>query len=118
MWATYPMQYLQSFNYKPYEVVVRPSDNNCLVSSMLHGFQATCVHQLRNEARVQVITGAEWSISATLYHHVQDGAYEPNPTCGWYWAKGVKVPDSQGFTCECSTSLIWDTTFGGTNLRT
>lgn len=31
VWASYPMEYLQTFNYKPYEAVVRPSNNVCLV---------------------------------------------------------------------------------------
>lgn len=49
---------------------------------------------------------------------LQDGDYEQNPTCGWYYVKGAQVADSQGFACECSTSQIIDTTFGGSNQRT
>ena len=32
VWASYPMQYLQSFNSKPYEAIVRPGDSKCSVS--------------------------------------------------------------------------------------
>jgi hypothetical protein len=31
LWASYPLQYLQSFNYKPYEAIVRPGPGNCKV---------------------------------------------------------------------------------------
>lgn len=31
IWASYPLQYLASYNYKPYEVIVRPSSNQCKV---------------------------------------------------------------------------------------
>ncbi|WIA16742.1 hypothetical protein OEZ85_013396 [Tetradesmus obliquus] len=29
LWASYPLTYLQSFNYKPYEAIVRPGAGNC-----------------------------------------------------------------------------------------
>ncbi len=35
LWASYPMQYLQSYNWKPYEVVLRPSDKQCKVGAWL-----------------------------------------------------------------------------------
>ncbi|GAX84271.1 hypothetical protein CEUSTIGMA_g11694.t1 [Chlamydomonas eustigma] len=38
VWASYPMQYLQSFNYKPYEAIVRPSNDQCSAS----GSNPTC----------------------------------------------------------------------------
>jgi hypothetical protein len=50
--------------------------------------------------------------------HCQAGDYETNPTCGWYYLAGVKQPDSQGFTCECSATQIWDDTFGTSKERT
>lgn len=31
VWASYPMQYLTSFNYKPYEAIVRPDSEICSV---------------------------------------------------------------------------------------
>ena len=43
----------------------------------------------------------------------QGGDYDPNPTCGFYWVGAAKVPDSQGFTCECSAGQVWDTTLSG-----
>lgn len=52
--ASYPLTYLQSFNYKPTEIILRPSDNRC-----------------------------------------RDGDLEENPTCGWYYAGGKKLADSQ-----------------------
>eukprot|EP00955_Chlamydomonas_euryale_P072860 361545-Chlamydomonas_euryale.AAC.7 len=33
VWASYPMQYLTSFNYKPFEAIVRPNGKICLVSA-------------------------------------------------------------------------------------
>lgn len=29
LWASYPLMYLQSFNYKPYESIVRPGAGKC-----------------------------------------------------------------------------------------
>lgn len=58
------------------------------------------------------------SATACVALLVQDAPLDSNPTCGWYYRAGVKVPDSQGFTCQCDTALIWDTTFGGTKQRT
>ena len=49
---------------------------------------------------------------------LQDGAFEDFPTCGWYHSLGQRVPDSQGFSCECESDLIWDTTFGTNTQRT
>jgi hypothetical protein len=69
VFASYPMQYLQTVNYKPYEAIVRPSNHVCSASGS-------------------------------------------NPTCGYYFVGSSQVPDSQGFTCECSTSQIWDQTLG------
>ncbi|KAJ9505456.1 hypothetical protein QJQ45_026136, partial [Haematococcus lacustris] len=77
MVASYPMQYLASFNFKPVEVVVRPSSRQC-----------------------------------------NAGDYESSPTCGWYYVDGQQIPSSQGFTCQCSTSQIFDATLGGSNERT
>jgi hypothetical protein len=51
-----------------------------------------------------------------VYH--QDGEYEADPSCGWYYLGGVKQPDSQGFKCECTASQIWDETFGTNKERT
>eukprot|EP00892_Ulva_mutabilis_P000250 jgi/Ulvmu1/10225/UM060_0025.1 len=34
------------------------------------------------------------------------------PTCGWYLLDGVKVIDSQGFCCSCSSGQIWQDTVG------
>lgn len=31
LWASYPLMYLQSFNFKPYESIVRPSNGECKV---------------------------------------------------------------------------------------
>ncbi|MEW5316239.1 MAG: hypothetical protein WDW38_007620 [Sanguina aurantia] len=72
--ATYPLQYLQSFNYKPVEVIVRPGPGKC-----------------------------------------KDSSTDTAPTCGWYYEGGVQVPDSQGFCCTCSSSQIFDNTFGTGN---
>eukprot|EP00775_Hariotina_reticulata_P002496 gene2496-2799_t len=77
LFASYPLQYQQTFNFKPYEAIVRPGAGKC-----------------------------------------KDAPLESSPTCGWYYRAGIKVPDSQGFTCQCDTALIWDTTFGGTKQRT
>ncbi|KAG1674972.1 hypothetical protein FOA52_014767 [Chlamydomonas sp. UWO 241] len=74
VWASYPMQYITSFNYKPYEAVVRPASAKC--------------------------TDSDWEVA---------------PTCGWYYVGSYKVPDSQGFACECSASQIWDSTLGNGN---
>jgi hypothetical protein len=69
--ASYPLTYLQSFNYKPVEGVVRPGPGRC-----------------------------------------RDGAYDAAPTCGWYYAGGGKIADSQGFCCACDAKQVWDDTFG------
>lgn len=37
---------------------------------------------------------------------------DASPTCGWYVVGSYQVPDSQGFTCTCDFSQIWDTTLG------
>ncbi len=29
VWGGFPMQYLNSFNFKPYEAIVRPNNNQC-----------------------------------------------------------------------------------------
>ncbi|KAF8065442.1 HAP2 [Scenedesmus sp. PABB004] len=68
LWGSYPLQYLQSFNFKPYEAI--------------------------------------------------DGAWEASPTCGWYYASGKAVVDSQGFACQCDAGQIWDETFGTNTQRT
>jgi hypothetical protein len=49
---------------------------------------------------------------------VQDGAFEENPTCGWYYQMGQRVQDSQGFTCVCEAGMIWDSTFGVNTQKT
>ena len=33
--GSYPLQYLQSFNYKPYEIIIRPSDLKCYVGALI-----------------------------------------------------------------------------------
>eukprot|EP00877_Chromochloris_zofingiensis_P011445 jgi/Chrzof1/6554/Cz19g00260.t1 len=71
LYASYPLTYLQSFNYKPYESITRPGPGNC-----------------------------------------KDGAYDTAPTCGWYYASGQQLADSQGFCCQCSPGQIWDSTLG------
>jgi hypothetical protein len=48
----------------------------------------------------------------------QDGVYDEQPTCGWYYTNGLKVDDSQGFVCQCDSGQIWDTTFGANTERT
>lgn len=61
------------------------------------------------------------SRTTSLHHfHVvlQAGDYEANPTCNWYYQEGVKVLDSQGFTCECGFGNIWDQTIGDSVIRT
>nr|6DBS_A Chain A, Hapless 2 [Chlamydomonas reinhardtii]6DBS_B Chain B, Hapless 2 [Chlamydomonas reinhardtii]6DBS_C Chain C, Hapless 2 [Chlamydomonas reinhardtii] len=77
LWASYPLQYLSSFNWKPLEVILRPSNKVC-----------------------------------------KDGDWEDSPTCGWFSQGGVRVADSQGFCCECSSSQVWDDTFGSSKERT
>jgi hypothetical protein len=58
------------------------------------------------------------SLCVLLLCVLQDGVYEDNPTCGWYYTNGLKVDDSQGFVCECDSGQIWDTTFGANTERT
>ena len=41
-----------------------------------------------------------------------DGYFAPT------YAAGARVPDSQGFACECSAAQIWDETFGTLKERT
>lgn len=53
VWASYPMEYLQTFNYKPYEAVVRPSNNVCLVRLLGEG-------QKRAGGYSGFIVGVEW----------------------------------------------------------
>ncbi|KAG2447311.1 hypothetical protein HYH02_007641 [Chlamydomonas schloesseri] len=77
LYASYPLQYVASFNWKPVEVVLRPSNKVC-----------------------------------------KDGDWEDQPTCGWFSQGGVRVADSQGFCCECSSSQVWDDTFGSSKERT
>nr|BAO57178.1 generative cell specific-1 [Gonium pectorale]BAO57179.1 generative cell specific-1 [Gonium pectorale] len=80
LWASYPLQYLASFNWKPKEVILRPSNAVC-----------------------------------------KDGEYEDNPTCGWFVQPGpapTRLPDSQGFCCQCDAGQIWDDTFGSSKERT
>jgi hypothetical protein len=49
----------------------------------------------------------------------QDGEFEDNPTCGWFQQGALaRVPDSQGFCCECSAGQVWDDTFGSSKQRT
>jgi hypothetical protein len=48
----------------------------------------------------------------------QDGQYDEIPTCGWYYSMGQRVVDSQGFVCQCESSVIWDSTFGTNTQRT
>jgi hypothetical protein len=33
LWASYPLMYLQAFNYKPYEAIVRPGAGQCKVGA-------------------------------------------------------------------------------------
>lgn len=94
---------VQSFNWKPVEEVVRTS--RCRVSAGMalpnaSTWSITCCH-------------AECA-SALL----QDGAYEANPTCNWYYQGGKKVPDSQGFCCMCDAQTVFDSTFGDSAQRT
>jgi hypothetical protein len=53
-----------------------------------------------------------------LFLSLQDGVYDEQPTCGWYYTNGLKVDDSQGFVCQCDSGQIWDTTFGANTERT
>lgn len=77
LWASYPLQYLQAFNSRPREVILRPGAGTC-----------------------------------------KDGDLEESPTCGWFYQGGQRMPDSQGFVCECDSSQIWDETFGTLRERT
>ncbi|GLI68375.1 hypothetical protein VaNZ11_012700 [Volvox africanus] len=76
LWASYSLQYVNSFNWKPYEVINKP-DKRC-----------------------------------------KDGDNEPSPDCGWYTKNGQKVPDSQGFCCECQDKDVFDDTFKGDKFST
>lgn len=134
MWASYPLQFLQSFNYKPYEVVLRPSNKQCKVGV------GTGVQLLawRGSGQGKVtVASHSTSCQAHTRHphphaapnpaplnmqpdptHMQAGDFEPSPTCGWYWVRGQQVPDSQGFSCECTSGQVWEDTLGGNNERT
>jgi len=49
---------------------------------------------------------------------IQADDFEDDPTCGWYRIDGERVPDSQGFSCTCSSQQVWDHTWTGSNRRT
>ena len=49
---------------------------------------------------------------------MQAGEFDEQPTCGWFYLAGAKVPESQGFSCQCSAGQIWDDTFGSNKQRT
>ncbi|GIL53994.1 hypothetical protein Vafri_9547 [Volvox africanus] len=76
LWASYSLQYVNSFNWKPYEVINKP-DKAC-----------------------------------------KDGDNEASPDCGWYTKNGQRVPDSQGFCCECQDKDVFDDTFKGDKFST
>ncbi|KAF6259714.1 dihydrouridine synthase-domain-containing protein [Scenedesmus sp. NREL 46B-D3] len=101
LWASYPLTYLQSFNYKPYEAIVRPGAGQCKVSSS------------SGDVIIGALTAAAAAAAATA-----DGVFDDVPTCGWYYINGQKVDDSQGFVCQCDSGQIWDTTFGANKERT
>ena len=89
VWAVYPLTYVQSVNAKPYEAVelttVRPAPARAPPFSSPPPCQ-DCV----------------------------DGAYESNPTCGWFLdASGNHIPNSQGFCCPCDAASTWQQTVLG-----
>ena len=80
-YATYPLTYLQPFNYGARETIIS--------------------------------TGTGWP-SLTC----DAGSLSSNPTCGWATrGSGLlvsdRVPDSQGFCCDCSLDQLGSGTFGG-----
>ncbi len=78
------------------------------VSTPLHVSPAA--HPLKPIPSIYLLT----SVSSPCF---QDSDYDANPTCGWYMLGSYRVPDSQGFTCECSFSQIWDYTLGSGSQR-
>lgn len=82
--ANYPIKYLKPFNYRLKEVIV--TTKKCKVINL-----------------IQIIIKCEIK---------KDGDKESKPTCEWYMEGGKKVPDSQGFCCECTSDQKWDDTFG------
>lgn len=81
---------------------------------------------MKESAVIRALT-ARWHtvypmLYATLFlvahASAQAGDFEDQPTCGWFQSGGVRVPDSQGFCCECDAGQIWDDTFGTSKERT
>ncbi len=58
------------------------------------------------------------NVCSTALAFLQAGDFEDQPTCGWFQSGGARVPDSQGFCCECDAGQIWDDTFGTSKERT
>ncbi|EFJ46134.1 hypothetical protein VOLCADRAFT_105708 [Volvox carteri f. nagariensis] len=77
LWASYPLTFVQQFNWKPVEIIQYTNSKKC-----------------------------------------RDGDYEQYPTCPYYYDGKDKVPDSQGFCCQCSSGEVWDDTFGDLKYRT
>lgn len=80
-YATYPLSYLQPFNYGAREAIIR--------------------------------TGTGWPSLAC-----DAGSLSASPTCGWATAGsgllvGDRIPDSQGFCCDCSLDQLGSGTLGG-----
>jgi hypothetical protein len=132
LFASYPLQYIQSFNYKPYEAIVRPGPGNCRVreprlgvgelAAPAHSPHTTHTSPVaRHTPRARHpphLTHATPHTSHATERTTKDGALEDFPTCGWYFSMGRRVPDSQGFVCECDGGEIWDATFGTNKQRT
>jgi hypothetical protein len=130
LWASYPLTYLQSFNWKPTEGIVRPGSGRCKVSAcrLLIGGRwlfvggGFCIHlALLQSASIPKKEQNSAPPSLPQNNHQnqkKDGDFDEDVTCGWYYLGGVKAPDSQGFACECSSAAIWDDTFGTNKQRT
>jgi len=89
---TYPIDYKQHVNRKPFEEII--------VKSLYDG--ATLFHQLL-QTRL-----------SCFYSGCDDGANAESPTCSWqYDANNTPIANSQGFCCVCE----FDDVFGGNRLR-
>ncbi|PNH12225.1 Protein HAPLESS 2, partial [Tetrabaena socialis] len=118
LWASYPLQYLQSYNWKPYEVILRPSNKQCKVrepawapNPAARAAESLEPHTTAPGKRIG------WASSDPF--PCMDGDLEEKPTCGWFsQADNPRVLDSQGFCCDCDASMIWDDTFGTSKERT